>query len=250
MQFKNRDRIRTKNFSLKIILNNFYKLILPITFIFLVLGFIFSLGKIGKISNFNFILKPEIILTTTSGHKIYTELATNTLQRELGLSGKEKLKVYSQFNGNQNSDKQNKRQDREWDKKIITEGMLFVFEKPQILKFWMKDMKFDLDIIFLNDSDIEVVEDQNENEIANNLIQLDKNSKNNLQILQIYKNVKANSYFKKNNHNVYDPEIISNDTSNQDQLSQYVLEINAGLSEQMNLKVGDILSQTNLSDFK
>lgn len=31
-------------------------------------------------------------------------------------------------------------------------GMLFVFEKPAIYKFWMKDMKFPLDIIWLDES--------------------------------------------------------------------------------------------------
>lgn len=28
-------------------------------------------------------------------------------------------------------------------------GMLFIYEKPQIQNFWMKDMKFPLDIIFI-----------------------------------------------------------------------------------------------------
>jgi len=237
MQFRNsnRNRIRTKNFSVKIILNNFFKLIFPITFTFLVLGFIFSLGTFGKIegNNFNFILQPEIILTTEFGHKIYTELASTTLQRELGLSGKEQLKVYFQ-----NGDKESERESGK-ENKIITEGMLFVFEKPQILKFWMKDMKFDLDIIFLQDFHAPEQNSQNQNLAGKNL-----------QIMQIHKNVKADSYFRKNKQNFPDPEIISNDTLNHDQLSQYVLEINAGLSEQMNLKVGDILSQTNLSDFK
>ncbi len=31
-----------------------------------------------------------------------------------------------------------------------TEGMLFVFESPQKYSFWMKDMKFPIDIIWIN----------------------------------------------------------------------------------------------------
>jgi uncharacterized membrane protein (UPF0127 family) len=34
------------------------------------------------------------------------------------------------------------------------EGMLFVFEKPDIYPFWMKDMKFALDIIWIKDKHI------------------------------------------------------------------------------------------------
>lgn len=33
--------------------------------------------------------------------------------------------------------------------KLETDGMLFVFAQPQILTFWMKDMKFPIDIIWL-----------------------------------------------------------------------------------------------------
>lgn len=33
-------------------------------------------------------------------------------------------------------------------------GMIFIFDKPGIYSFWMKDMKFPLDIIFINDNKI------------------------------------------------------------------------------------------------
>ena len=33
-------------------------------------------------------------------------------------------------------------------------GMLFVYANPQILRFWMKDMKFPLDIIFIKDQKV------------------------------------------------------------------------------------------------
>lgn len=32
------------------------------------------------------------------------------------------------------------------------EGMLFVFENPEIYPFWMKDMLFDLDFVFVRDN--------------------------------------------------------------------------------------------------
>lgn len=31
------------------------------------------------------------------------------------------------------------------------EGMLFVFNKPDVYKFWMKDMKFSIDIVWIQD---------------------------------------------------------------------------------------------------
>lgn len=34
------------------------------------------------------------------------------------------------------------------------QGMLFVFSKPDIYEFWMKDMKFPLDIIWINNGQI------------------------------------------------------------------------------------------------
>lgn len=34
------------------------------------------------------------------------------------------------------------------------EGMLFVFPKPEIQKFWMKDMKFPIDIVWIRDNQV------------------------------------------------------------------------------------------------
>jgi hypothetical protein len=57
---------------------------------------------------------------------IIAEVAHDEESRNLGLSGREKLN--------------------------INEGMLFIFEDPGIYPFWMKDMKFPIDIIWI-DSD-------------------------------------------------------------------------------------------------
>jgi len=58
------------------------------------------------------------------------ELAVTKDERELGLSGRNYLE-----------------NDR---------GMLFIFDKPDIQRFWMKDMNFSIDIIWIS-SDFEVV---------------------------------------------------------------------------------------------
>lgn len=56
---------------------------------------------------------------------IRAEIADTPEEKALGLSGRETL------GGN--------------------EGMLFVFEKPSIYSFWMKDMRFPIDIIWLDE---------------------------------------------------------------------------------------------------
>ncbi|MDD2823098.1 MAG: DUF192 domain-containing protein [Candidatus Daviesbacteria bacterium] len=56
------------------------------------------------------------------------EIADNTEERAKGLSGREKLASDS--------------------------GMLFVFSESQKYRFWMKDMKIPLDIIFINEGGV------------------------------------------------------------------------------------------------
>lgn len=57
------------------------------------------------------------------GKKYYLEVADSDAEREKGLGGRESLREEC--------------------------GMLFVFEKPGRYAFWMKDMRFPLDIIWL-----------------------------------------------------------------------------------------------------
>lgn len=78
------------------------------------------------------------VLFSPNGDQIFVQLASTEGDRNLGLSGKDKLKMYNQGD------------------KIVTEGMLFVFEYPQTTSFWMKDMNFDLDMIWL-DSDFKIL---------------------------------------------------------------------------------------------
>ena len=86
-------------------------------------------------------------------------------------------------------------------------GMLFPFEKPDYYSFWMKQMKFPIDIIYIKDG----------------------------KIVTIYKNV---SPPKKAAEGllIYKPQVPSN----------MVLEINAGLSDKYKFKEGDRVNLNNI----
>ena len=64
------------------------------------------------------------------GRNLYVDISDSTLERKQGLSGREYIGE--------------------------SEGMLFMFERPQIAGFWMKDMLFPIDIIWINE-DMEIV---------------------------------------------------------------------------------------------
>ena len=113
---------------------------------------------------------------TIGDHTFAVELATTSLQQEKGLSYHSSLP--------QNA------------------GMLFVFEEPAIRTFWMKDMKFPIDIIF----------------IRNN------------RIINIHENIWPPS-----------PNTPVSDLSrySSSEPANYVLEINAGLSQKYGFRNGD-----------
>lgn len=81
------------------------------------------------------------------------------------------------------------------------QGMLFTFDKPDFYGFWMKDMKFPIDIIFLNDG----------------------------KVVTIFSNVQpakeGETLF------IYKPEAVSNQ----------VLELNANKATSLGIKVGDTI---------
>ena len=82
------------------------------------------------------------------------------------------------------------------------QGMLFLFEKPDYYSFWMKDMHFPIDIIFI------------------------RNNK----IVDIFQNVPA----QKNNNNL--PTYTTGEIANK------VLEINSGLSKEYKIKIGNTVN--------
>lgn len=89
-----------------------------------------------------------------------------------------------------------------YDSLPLDQGMLFVFDKSDIYPFWMKGMKFAIDIIWI---------DQNKKivDIARNIPA--EPGKNDIQLKQ------------------YKPSAAA----------KYVLEINAGLSDLNNVRIGD-----------
>ena len=70
------------------------------------------------------IVYSHAIVTTSEGERIHVEVADTQRKRSLGLSNRPSLK-------------------KGW-------GMLFVFDKRKTHRFWMKDMQFPLDIIWLD----------------------------------------------------------------------------------------------------
>lgn len=124
----------------------------------------------------NSFTKPKQATVTIRNQSFIVEVADTDDKRTKGLSGRENLEE--------------------------NRGMLFVFEKPDLYSFWMKEMKFPIDILFI------------------------KNDK----IITIHQNVPP----PKNNVPLYQlPLYKPKETAN------YVLEINTGLSQKYNFKEGD-----------
>ena len=113
------------------------------------------------------------VKATINGHTFTVEVAKNSDEQQLGLSGRESL--------------------------ASDHGMLFLFEKPGTYSFWMKNMNFPIDIIFINEDKVVSV--------VHNAAPADENQ----------------------NPQLYTPEAPI-DTA---------LEINAGLAEKYTIKKGD-----------
>lgn len=111
--------------------------------------------------------------------KVYVEIANTPEKRSLGLSGQDSL--------------------------AMDEGMLFTYEIANRPTFWMKDMQFDLDIIWIRDN----------------------------QVIKIDKNVPAPA-----------PEVANKDLPRyqpEENIDQ-VLEVAAGFADQNGIEVGENVS--------
>ncbi len=76
----------------------------------------------------------NIAVVEINNYKIIADIADTPASRRKGLGGREKLEK--------------------------GRGMLFVFDEPDIYPFWMKDMRFPIDIIWiLDDKVVEIWED-------------------------------------------------------------------------------------------
>jgi len=118
------------------------------------------------------IVYSHAIVTTSTGEEIPVEVADTLKKRSLGLGKRNSLK-------------------KGW-------GMLFVFEKRKLHRFWMKDMQFSLDVIWLD----------------------------NHKIVHIIHNAKPSNYRD-------EPEVMTSPVP-----VNFVLEIAAGWAEKLRLKTG------------
>lgn len=145
---------------------------------FLILAVLFVIAAIGIIGFVLFSKNPIIVI---GNHTFKLYIAKTAKDQQIGLS--------------------------KYDKIPQDFGMIFIFEKPGYQSFWMKDMKFPIDIIFIKDN----------------------------RIVTIYQDI---SPPKSQNENllIYQPKSEANK----------VLEINAGLSQKYNFKEGDSINLKNI----
>ncbi len=90
--------------------------------------------KVCEVEMFNRFVRQDVTVITPKG-AITAEVADTKSSRELGLSGR------SQMN--------------------INEGLLFVFDVPGKYGFWMKDMLYALDIVWINQNGVVVEIERN-----------------------------------------------------------------------------------------
>lgn len=124
--------------------------------------------------------KPKVKINDT---EIEVEIADTEEKRTKGLSGRNSLEA--------------------------DKGMLFVFPKGTKATFWMKDMKFDIDIIWIKDEKV---------------VKIDKNAK------------APEENTPENKLTLYPSE----------GPIDYVLEVNSGFSDKNNIKEGDPVTFKNL----
>lgn len=148
-----------------------------ILIVVILLGVVFSQILFGNIISFT--KTPTAIIDS---HSLNLLIASSAKDKQKGLSGKTDIPK--------------------------NQGMVFLFGKADYYSFWMKDMKFSIDIIYLR----------------------------NKKIVTIYKNAKPP---KSPNQSltIYQPT----------QPADTVLEINGGLSDQYKFKNGDLVKYENLS---
>lgn len=149
---------------------NKYNILFIIAVVFLAAYFLFFLNINAQQE-----IPAEIKRIEFNGQFIYVETAKTVQEKSLGLGGRDSM--------------------------LEDHGMLFVFEKKDLYVFWMKGMKFPLDIIWLNDD----------------------------KVVGIVRNAQVIP------PGVPLPRYTSGEPAN------YVLEVNAGLADKYGIKKGDRL---------
>jgi hypothetical protein len=125
----------------------------------------------------NKFVRHDVTITTPNG-AIVAEVVDTKSSRELGLSGRDSMRN--------------------------NEGMLFVFDYPGRYGFWMKDMNFPLDIIWINQNGY---------------------------VVAIESNFTPESYLQN------PPKTVMNGPP-----ANYVLEVNTGIAEQLGIFLGSMVS--------
>lgn len=167
-----------RSFFARAIRNIFLALLLVGLFFSSMYGFKCFTTKVCDSVVVDKIVRSDVTVLMPKG-ALQVEVANTRASRELGLSGREKM-------GD-------------------NEGLLFVFDEPGRYGFWMKDMKFALDIIWINQNGV---------------------------VVDIERKVTPESYNEKKTF-INKSEAI------------YVLEINAGLSEKFGLYLGSKVKITD-----
>jgi uncharacterized protein len=145
----------------------------------IIIGFIIILLIFSAIIVFQINKTAPKSKVTIDKHDFSVELATTSAQQQLGLSGRASMPK--------------------------NQGMLFIFQTANRYPFWMKDMKFNLDMIFINNN----------------------------KIVSIFQNVPAPK-----NANANLPTYAPSSAANE------VLELNAGVAKADGFKNGDTVTVT------
>lgn len=113
----------------------FYKYLL-VLFVFFIVWYGYSciIEKVCKVEFIEKFVRHDVTITTPNG-SIFAEVVDTDSSRALGLSGRNGMRE--------------------------NEGMLFVFDYSGKYGFWMKDMTFSLDIIWINQNGVVVYIAQN-----------------------------------------------------------------------------------------
>ena len=167
-----------RSFLVKMIRNLGFLVLLAALFFTSMYGFKCFATKVCDSVVVDKIVRHDMMVLMPKG-ALQVEVANTKASRELGLSGREKM-------GD-------------------NEGLLFVFDEPGRYGFWMKDMKFALDIIWINQNGV---------------------------VVDIERKVTPESYNEKKTF-INKSEAI------------YVLEINSGLSEKFGLYLGSKVKITD-----
>ncbi len=177
-KYRRQDKLVKRGFFVRAIRNIIFGFLLIGLFFSSMYGFRCFTTKVCDSVTIDKIVRHDVTVLMPKG-ALLVEVADTPASRELGLSKREKMED--------------------------DEGLLFVFDEPGRYGFWMKDMKFALDIIWINQNGI---------------------------VVDIERKVTPESYKEKKTF-INKSEAI------------YVLEINSGLSEKFGLYLGSKVKITD-----